>query len=226
LLRQERRVMPDYAAARDRMVERQIAARGVADPAVLTALREVPREVFVEDDLKASAYEDRPLRIGENQTISQPYIVALMLAAAALKPGDRVLEIGTGSGYAAAAMSRIAARVYTIERHASLAQAAKRRFAELGYDNIETRIGDGTLGWPEAAPFDAILVAAGGPDVPEALKRQLADGGSLVMPVGIESGHQELLKLTRRGEIYETSDLGGVAFVPLIGAQGWSGKSR
>lgn len=215
--------MADFAAARERMVETQIAARGVSDPAVLAAMRAIPREAFVDPELRASAYQDRPLGIGERQTISQPYIVALMIAAAGLKPADRVLDIGTGSGYAAAVMSRIASRVYTVERHASLAEVARRRFAELGLDNIETRVGDGTLGWPEAAPFDAILVAASGPEFPQALKRQLAVGGRLVMPVGFDASRQELRKLTRRNEDdYELEDLGAVAFVPLIGKQGWA----
>lgn len=219
--------MPDFAAARDRMVETQIAARGVSDPAVLDAMRATPREMFVDPALRASAYDDRPLGIGERQTISQPYIVALMIAAADLKPGDRVLEIGTGSGYAAAVMSRIAARVYTVERRASLGEMARRRFRELQLDNIETRIGDGTLGWPEAAPFDAILVAASGPEFPAALKRQLRVGGRLVMPVGSDPMRQELRKLTRRGEDdYELADLGAVAFVPLIGEQGWTSDRR
>jgi protein-L-isoaspartate(D-aspartate) O-methyltransferase len=215
--------MSDFAAARENMVETQIVARGVSDEAVLAAMRVTPRELFVEPGLAASAYQDTPLSIGERQTISQPYIVALMIAAAGLKPGDRVLEIGTGSGYAAAVMSRIAARVYTLERHASLAQAAQRRLTELHLDNVETRIGDGTLGWPEAAPFDAILVAASGPEFPQALKRQLAVGGRLVMPVGVEQQRQELRKLTRLGEDqFEADDLGPVAFVPLIGEQGWA----
>ncbi len=214
--------MPDFAAARERMVETQIVARGVSDPVLLAALRATPREAFVDPELRASAYEDRPLVIGERQTISQPYVVALMISAAELKPGDRALEIGTGSGYAAAVMSRVAARVYTVERHPALARAAQRRFDELHLDNIETRIGDGTLGWPEAAPFDAILVAASGPEFPEALKRQLGLGGRLVMPVGEDPGRQQLRKLARRGEDdYRLEDLGAVAFVPLIGAQGW-----
>jgi protein-L-isoaspartate(D-aspartate) O-methyltransferase len=167
------------AADRERMVNRQIAARGVRDPRVLRAMREVPREQFVAPGLEEFAYEDSPLPIAEQQTISQPYIVALMIEAAEIGQGDKVLEIGTGSGYAAAVLSRIANEVYTIERHASLAQAAASRFARLGYRNIEVRRGDGTLGWPEAAPFDAIIVTAGGPEVPETLRRQLRIGGRL-----------------------------------------------
>ncbi len=218
--------MRDFTDARERMVETQIAARGVRNPAILAAMRLTPRENFVDPEQRAYAFQDRPLGIGERQTISQPYIVALMIAAAGVKPGERVLEIGTGSGYAAAVVSRIAAHVYTVERHASLAETARRRFGELRFDNIETRVGDGTLGWPEAAPFDAILVAASGPDVPEALKRQLGRGGRLVMPVGVEAGRQDLLKLTRKGdEDYEVERLGPVAFVPLIGEQGWAASS-
>src|SRR3979411_1291260 len=169
---------------RNRMVDVQIARRGVRDRDVLDAMRRVPREAFVESGFEEFAYEDAPLPIGEGQTISQPYIVALMIEAAELKPGDRVLEVGTGSGYAAAVVSQIAARVYAIERHAELVDAAKRRLEKLGYTNVELRVGDGTRGWPEAAPFDAILVAAGGPEVPAALKEQLALGGRLVIPVG------------------------------------------
>jgi protein-L-isoaspartate(D-aspartate) O-methyltransferase len=158
--------MTDLSHARDRMVEIQIAGRGVRDRGVLEAMRAVPRGAFVESGFEEFAYEDGALPIGENQTISQPYIVALMIEAAEIKPGERVLEVGAGSGYAAAVMSRIADRVYTIERHASLGESARERFRKLCYENIELRIGDGTLGWPEAAPFDAILVAAGGPEVP------------------------------------------------------------
>ena len=182
--------MPDLARARDRMVDIQLARRGVRDTSVLEALRRVPREAFVQPGFEEFAYEDGPLPIGEGQTISQPYIVALMIEAAEVRPGDSVLEVGAGSGYAAAVMSQIADRVYAIERHPSLGNAACERFRKLGYDNIELRVGDGTRGWPEAAPFDAILVAAGGPDVPPALKEQLAIGGRLVIPVGEEVGHQ------------------------------------
>ncbi|HKY94698.1 MAG TPA: protein-L-isoaspartate(D-aspartate) O-methyltransferase, partial [Kiloniellales bacterium] len=219
--------MLDLTRARERMVETQIAARGVRDRLVLEAMRQVPREVFVDVGFEEFAYEDSPLPIAERQTISQPYIVALMIEAAEIKPGGKVLEVGAGSGYAAAVMSRIARRVHAIERHRSLAEAAGERFRRLGYDNIELRVGDGTKGWPEAAPFDAILVAAGGPAVPRALRRQLAVGGHLVIPVGAAEHEQRLLKVTRRGETdFAEEDLGIVAFVPLIGEQGWAEEGR
>lgn len=199
------------------MVENQIAARGVRDERVLDAMRSVPRELFVEEYLRDRAYEDAPLPIGEGQTISQPFIVAFMIEAAHIGTGDRVLEIGAGCGYAAAVMSRIAARVHAIERRASLGNAAAERLLSLGYDNVELRIGDGTRGWPEAAPFDAIVVSAGRASVPEALKDQLAPDGVLVMPVG-RGGGQRLLRLQRRaGGGFDEEDLGGVAFVPLVG---------
>jgi protein-L-isoaspartate(D-aspartate) O-methyltransferase len=210
-------------AERERMMERQIAARGVDDARVLDAMRQVPREAFVASGFEEFAYEDSPLPIAEGQTISQPYIVALMIEAAEVKSGDRVLEIGTGSGYAAAVLSRIAAEVYTVERHGALAQTAKRRFARLGYRNIEVRHGDGTLGWPEAAPFDAIIVTAGGPEIPESLRRQLKIGGRLVIPIGSLTDEQRLVKVVRDGEhAFHEEDLGPVRFVPLIGEHGWS----
>ena len=219
--------MLDLSRARDRMIDVQIARRGVRDPHILDAMRHVPREAFVEPGFEEFAYEDGPLPIGEGQTISQPYIVALMIEAAEVKPGDCVLEVGAGSGYAAAVMSRIARRVYAIERHPALGEVAEQRFKKLGYDNIKLRIGDGTRGWPEAAPFDAILVAAGGPDVPRPLKEQLAIGGRLVIPVGGEERGQTLLKMTRTSEtVYEEEDLGAVMFVPLIGEQGWAEDGR
>jgi protein-L-isoaspartate(D-aspartate) O-methyltransferase len=213
----------DLARARERMVDVQIAGRGVRDRRVLDAMRAVPREAFVSDGFEEFAYEDGPLPIDSGQTISQPYIVALMIESAELQPTDRVLEVGAGSGYAAAVMSRIARKVHAIERHALLTDEARRRIGELGYSNIELRTGDGTCGWPEKAPFDAILVAAGGPTTPEALKEQLAVGGRLVIPVGEQIGEQVLCKVTRTArKTWESENLGGVAFVPLIGAQGWA----
>src|SRR5215216_4043306 len=219
--------MLDLSPARNRMVEIQIARRGVRDRHVLEAMRRVPREAFVEPGFEEFAYEDAPLPIGEGQTISQPYIVALMIEAAEVRPGDSVLEVGAGSGYAAAVLSQIANRVCAIERHPSLGEAARRRLKKLGYDNVHLRVGDGTRGWPEAAPFDAILVAAGGPEVPSALKEQLAIGGRLVIPVGEEERYQTLIKLTRKSESeFEEENLGAVAFVPLIGEQGWAENGR
>lgn len=214
--------MLDLPDARNRMVEVHLSRRGIHDREVLEAMREVPREAFVAPGFEEFAYEDGPLPIAEGQTISQPYIVALMIEMAEIGPGDHVLEVGTGSGYAAAVMSRIVERVYTIERHAGLAETARQRFEELGYDNIEVRTGDGTKGWPDAAPFDAILVAAGGPGAPLALQEQLDVGGRLVIPVGDEPHDQRLLKVTRTGAAtYSEEDFGGVRFVPLIGEQGW-----
>ena len=215
--------MSDYERRRKRMVQEQLKHRGILDPAVLEAMRTVPRERFVPAAKAESAYADGPVGIGEGQTISQPFIVAAMVEAAQLSASDRVLEVGAGSGYAAAIMGRIAQQVYAIERRAELAKGAQRRFDALGYRNIRLRVSDGTLGWPEEAPFDAILVAASGPNAPSALKQQLRMGGRLVMPVGESEGSQRLIKLTRTGpDAFEQQDLGAVAFVPLIGAQGWS----
>ncbi|MEJ2538511.1 MAG: protein-L-isoaspartate(D-aspartate) O-methyltransferase [Gemmatimonadota bacterium] len=219
-----RRRRASRAGERRRMVEAQIVARGVADEAVLEAMSEVPREAFVAPEAVAFAYSDSPLPIAEGQTISQPYIVALMAEAAEIRPEDRVLEVGTGSGYGAAILSRIADRVYTIERHRGLAEAARERYRELGYGNIEVRVGDGSLGWEDEAPFDAIVVTAGGPArVPPALLEQLAPGGRLVLPVGASLETQELVRMRRSGDGARTSreSLGPVRFVPLIGAQGW-----
>jgi protein-L-isoaspartate(D-aspartate) O-methyltransferase len=215
--------MQDFGPQREQMVRRQIAARGVDEPHVLDAMGRVPRERFVGDAMREYAYEDAPLPIEAGQTISQPYIVARMIELARIAPGDRVLEIGTGSGYAAAVMAQIADEVFTIERHAQLSDLARSRFDALGYSNIDVRTGDGTRGWPEAAPFDAILAAAGGPDVPDVLKEQLAIGGRLVMPVGESLHHQRLVRVTRVDEFrFEQQDLDAVAFVPLIGTYGWA----
>jgi len=204
------------------MVEKQIAGRGVEHQAVLDAMRAVPREKFVPEAAVDFAYEDRPLGIEAGQTISQPYVVALMAAALELSPRDRVLEIGAGSGYAAAVLSRVAAEVYAIERHAVLVELARRRMKDLGYDNVHIFHGDGTLGCPEHAPYDAIVVSAGGPSVPDALRAQLVIGGRLVIPVGTTPPEQELLRVTRTGQNeYEQEDLGSVRFVPLIGVHGW-----
>lgn len=210
-------------AERERMVSAQIAGRGVTDQHVLDAMRRVPRDAFVASGMEEFAYEDSPLPIAEGQTISQPYIVAAMTEAAEVKPGDRVLDVGTGSGYAAAVLAEIAGEVYTIERHKALADAARERFSALGYRNIHVRDGDGTLGWPEAAPFDAIIVAAGGPEIPQALREQLALGGRMIIPVGDVVHHQRLVKIVRRGEHeFSEQELEPVRFVPLIGEQGWA----
>ncbi len=214
--------LADRADARERMVQAQIADRGVGDPAVLEAMRTVPREAFVPSDITDLAYDDTALPIGEGQTVSQPYVVALMTELAQLQPADRVLDVGAGSGYATAVLARIAAEVYGIERHPALAREAVARLRALGVDNATVVTGDGTLGLPDAAPFDAILVAAGGPEVPTALKEQLAVGGRLVIPVGLEERRQTLVRVTRTGEdTWEREDVGAVAFVPLVGAQGW-----
>jgi len=212
----------DYAALRARMAQTQIAARGVKDRAVLDAMGRIPREAFVGPDEQAHAYEDGPLPIGEGQTISQPYIVALMLEAAELKSYDKVLEVGAGSGYAAAVAGAIADTVYAIERHAPLAEEARKRLADLRIHNVHILTADGTCGLARHAPFDAILVAAGAPAIPDALLTQLAVGGRLVIPVGTGRCEQRLLRVTRRSDGgYDERDLGAVLFVPLIGEQGW-----
>ncbi|HVZ03329.1 protein-L-isoaspartate(D-aspartate) O-methyltransferase [Hyphomicrobium sp.] len=211
---------------RNRMVDTQIAGRGIRDSHVLDAMRSVPREAFVDPPYKAFAYDDAPLPIGEKQTISQPYIVAMMIEAAEIDKGDRVLEVGSGSGYAAAVLSLIVSEVFAIERDAALADTARRRLADLSYNNIHVRSGDGSLGWPEAQPFDAILVAASSPRVPPALKEQLAVSGHLIIPVGKTERRQALLKITRTSENeFVEVDLGPVSFVPLMGAGGWGEKS-
>jgi protein-L-isoaspartate(D-aspartate) O-methyltransferase len=214
--------MADFADRRAQMVDRQIARRGITNPLILEAMRTVPREAFVPEDLRDYAYDDGPLPIGQGQTISQPFIVAAMIDIAGITQGQTVLEIGAGSGYAAAVISRIAHKVYAIERHDELTRSARERLAALGYKNIELRTGDGTKGWPEAAPFDAIIASAGGPAVLQALKEQLEIGGVLAMPVGPRPGDQRLIKVRRLSAAhFDEADMGAVAFVPLIGANAW-----
>jgi protein-L-isoaspartate(D-aspartate) O-methyltransferase len=207
---------------RTRMVDLQLAGRGIEDPRVLEAFRTVPRETFLPDSMAEFAYQDSPLPIGEGQTISQPYIVAVTIEALRLGENDRVLEIGTGSGYAAAVLSRVAKEVFTVERIEALAGEARERLTRLGYRNVHVLCGDGTLGWPDHAPYDAIAVAAGGPEIPRALLSQLAPGGRLVIPVGSDESSQTLMRVTREGEDqFREEPIASVRFVPLIGVQGW-----
>ncbi len=205
---------------RREMVEKQIASRGVTDPQVLDAMSKVQRHLFVSEALVDSAYGDFPLPIGEGQTISQPYIIAEMTQSLDLKGHERVLEIGTGSGYQAAVLSRIVYKVYTIERNHALFLQTRKLFDKLKYHNIVTRYSDGTQGWSEQAPFDAIIVTAGGQEIPSPLIQQLSTGGCLVMPVG-GSNFQELLKLEKTKDGIKTTNLGGCRFVKLIGQYGW-----
>jgi protein-L-isoaspartate(D-aspartate) O-methyltransferase len=215
--------LKSFPLLRKAMVARDIAARGVRDELVLEAMGKVPRELFLPKNLREFAYEDSPLPIEGEQTISQPYIVAFMAEALMLEGGEKVLEIGAGSGYAAAVLSEIAANVYTVERLASLAKNAAATLADLGYDNVHVLHGDGTRGWPEHAPYDAIVVAAGGPQVPESLKEQLKIGGRLVIPVGADQRSQELIRVTRvSANEYRSEDIADVRFVPLIGEEGWA----
>jgi protein-L-isoaspartate(D-aspartate) O-methyltransferase len=216
---------PGLDEARTRMVEQQLAGRDIQDAQVLRAMRDVPRHRFVPHDLWGSAYQDHPLPIGHGQTISQPYIVAYMTQMLNLTSDARVLEIGTGSGYQAAVLSRLAAHVYTVERIATLSNGARAVLDKLGYCNIEYRIGDGGYGWPEAAPFDAIIVTAAAPETPAPLVAQLADGAHLVIPIG-PTGYQNLLRLTRNGEHIQTEHLTPVAFVPLLGEHGYPEHQR
>ena len=216
--------MSEFSMLRKLMVERQLVPMGIFDNAVLAAMGEVPREEFVPPDMRRWAYEDGPLPIGQGQTISQPFIVAYMAQALELTRTERVLEIGTGSGYAAAVVSRIVAEIHSTERLATLAEAARVRLRGLGFLNIHVHVGDGSLGLPGHAPYDAIVVTAGAPWVPEALKQQLALGGRLVIPVGTHLDLQELVRVRRVGEKDYTSErLMGVRFVPLVGADGWQG---
>ena len=214
--------MTDFAAEREAMVERQLKRRGISEPEILDAFRAVPREAFISEEYAHQAYGDHPLPIEANQTISQPYIVALMIQAAAINPGDSVLEVGAGSGYAAAVISRIAARVIGVERQHELVEVARTRLKRLGYDNVEIIEGDGTKGCRDHAPFDAILAAASGSHVPRPLVEQLAPNGRLVMPIGEPGWVQELIKVTKQEDgILKQENLGGVRFGPLIGEEGW-----
>jgi len=211
----------DLHRLRVRMVDEQIRGRGINDQRVIDAMLEVPRHLFVEDSLRARAYVDSPLPIREGQTISQPYIVALMTEALELTGDERVLEIGTGSGYQLAILAELAREVYSVERFPSLAAQAEKLLTQMGYKNVFIRTGDGTLGWREKAPFDAIIVTAAAPDVPNSLKEQLADGGRLVIPVGGEYT-QDLVKVVKVGyNRFHTESLCPVRFVKLVGREGW-----
>ena len=210
----------DFKLARERMVKNQLMARGIKDERVLQAMGKISRHLFIQEALAGEAYNDHPVPIGEKQTISQPYIVALMTEALELKGSENTLEIGTGSGYQTAILAELSSRVYTVERIKYLLVKARKLLAKLGYNNILFKAFDGTLGWKEYAPFDAIMVTAGAPNVPEPLKGQLADNGRIIIPVG-DRYTQELIKITRKGESFEQESLGGCRFVNLIGVHGW-----
>jgi len=214
----------EYAAQRVEMIEKQVRRRGVTDPAVLAAMQAVPRHEFVAEEIRSNAYADAPLPIGGGQTISRPYIVAAMTAALHLRASDKVLEIGTGCGYQAAVLACLAKDVFTIERRPELASGACARLARLGYSNAHVHCGDGTLGLPEFAPFDAILVAAAAPAIPRPLLAQLAEGGRMILPLGgVE--HQELQLIEKHGDAFPTKMLEGCRFVPLVGYHGWQEPS-
>jgi protein-L-isoaspartate(D-aspartate) O-methyltransferase len=212
--------MVDFAALRSAMVAQQLAGRGIRDPRVLDAMGRVPREAFVPAWERARAYADQALSIGEGQTISQPFMVAIMSEALDLVGTERVLEIGTGSGYQAAILGQLAREVISVERLEALAEAARQRLEALGHHNVRVCVGDGSVGYPQGAPYDAILVAAGAPRVPEALKAQLAPDGRLVVPVG-PLGHQALTLVRREGETFSETARENCVFVPLVGREGW-----
>lgn len=211
----------DPKRRRERMVSEQIEGRGVSDPLVLAAMRSVPRHLFVEEALMSVAYDDRPQPIGHGQTISQPYIVGLMSELLRVEPGMSVLEIGTGSGYQAAVLAEMGAEVFTVERIKKLYMAARQRMMKMRYFHVRLKLDDGTLGWPENAPYDRIIVTAGGPRVPQALLEQLNDPGRLVIPVGGDRSRQELVMVTKENGVVTEENKGFVAFVDLVGAQGW-----
>ncbi len=212
----------EQVAQRREMIEKQIRGRGIRDPRVLAALLAVPRHAFIAPQFLAEAYKDQPIAIGEGQTISQPFMVASMTEALELSPDDRVLEVGTGSGYQAAVLSLLAREIYTIESLPDLAEAARERLARMGYENVQVGVGDGTMGWPEQAPFNAIIVTAAAPQIPPPLSAQLADGGRLVLPVG-PADTQQLLRVRRRGAEFVTEHFYHCRFVPLVGRHGWGG---
>ena len=216
--------MKNYNAARERMVETQLEGRGITDIKVLYAMRKVPRHLFVPEPLRSRAYEDCPLPIGENQTISQPYMVALMTQSLGVKNTDIVLEIGTGSGYQSAVLAEIVKQVYSIERIKELLIQARKSFDEWGYTNIATKNFDGTYGWKEKSPFDAIIVTAGAPEIPQPLVEQLAVGGRLIIPVG-DSSSQILKRVRKKENEVEIEELCGCVFVKLIGKYGWTEKN-
>lgn len=211
----------DLKRLREKMVREQIEARGIDNPLVLQAMRKVPRHLFVDEALANQAYNDHPLPIGYGQTISQPYIVALMSALLEPQPGLSVLEIGTGSGYQAAILAEMGLKVYTVERINSLYFQVSKRLKELGYHNIRVKLDDGTLGWPEQAPFDRIIVTAGAPNLPEPLLEQLSDSGIMVIPVGTGKQNQRLIRIKKEQKKVTQEDFGGVMFVDLIGRYGW-----
>ncbi len=210
----------DYRLARERMVKKQLIPRGITDKKVLAAMGKIQRHLFMEEALVGEAYNDHPLPIGHKQTISQPYIVALMTQALELTGNEKTLEIGTGSGYQTAVLAELSSRVYTIERIRVLMERARHMLQELGYTNVLFKSYDGTLGWEEYSPYDAIIITAGAPAVPEPLLEQLADGGRMIVPVG-DKFSQELIRITRRKDSFDKKSLGGCRFVDLIGAHGW-----
>jgi protein-L-isoaspartate(D-aspartate) O-methyltransferase len=210
----------NYREAREKMVDTQLIPRGIRDPGVLNAMRKIPRHLFVEGPLGAEAYADHPLPIGQGQTISQPYIVALMTEALELTGSEKTLELGTGSGYQAAILAELSARVYTIERVKPLLDKAKEVLDRLGYGNIEYKLYNGTIGWEEHQPYDAIMVTAGAPRIPDPLLQQLADHGRLIIPLGNRYS-QELIRVTKKGDSLVEKSFGGCRFVSLVGEHGW-----
>ncbi len=212
--------VPDYHVARQKMVKTQLIPRGIKDPGVLEAMGKVPRDCFIDEALVVEAYNDHPLPIGQKQTISQPFIVALMTEALELTGEEKILEIGTGSGYQTAILAELSRKVYTVERIRTLMVKARQTLQELEYNNILFKAFDGTLGWKEYGPYDAIIVAAGSPQIPQPLLEQLADGGRLIIPVGNKYG-QDLIKVTNKRGSFIKEDLGGCRFVDLVGVHGW-----